>query len=71
MNAHLQEAMERMAVVAERARYLTRDEQEALAVRIGAVADSLRWEKCFLLPDRFLMDQVTSKASADVIPPHA
>ncbi|MGZ3585170.1 MAG: hypothetical protein ACXWQR_13070 [Ktedonobacterales bacterium] len=60
-----------MAAIAERARYLTRDKQATLAVRIGAVADDLRWGQCFLLPDRFLTDQGNFKASVDVIPPHA
>jgi hypothetical protein len=70
VNAHLQEAMEHIAAVAERARYLTRDEQEALAVKSGAAADRLRWEQCLLLHDRFLTDQVTVKASAAVITLH-
>ncbi|MGZ6376136.1 MAG: hypothetical protein ACXWPI_15640 [Ktedonobacterales bacterium] len=39
-----------MAAIAERARYLTRDKQATLAVRIGAVADGLRWGQCLLLP---------------------
>lgn len=63
------EAMERMAAVVERARYLTRDEQEALAVRIETVADGLHWEQWFLFPDRFLAESATSEASTKVVPP--
>lgn len=71
MSAHLLLAMERMATVTNRARYLTRDEQEALAVRIESVADGLRWEQLFQLPDRFLADDVISEVSDAAIPPHA
>lgn len=69
MSARLQLAMERMAEVANWARYLTRDEQEALAVRIESVADSLRWEQWFQLPNRFLTDYVISEASAEATSP--
>lgn len=68
MSTRLQEAMARMADVAKRAQYLTKDEQEALAVRIEAVADGLHWEQWFHLPDRFLTDELMSGASAEVTP---
>lgn len=54
MNERLQHAMASMAAVAERARYLIRDEQEALAMRVEALAEGLHWEQYFHLPDRFL-----------------
>lgn len=71
MNAHLQEAIAHSAAVAEQARYVTRDEHVTLAVRIGAVANSLRWEQRFLLPDHFVTGLITSKASANMILPYA
>ena len=62
MNEHLQHAMASMAAVVERARYLTRDEQEALAMRVEALAEGLHWEQYFHLPDRFLADHVTDES---------
>lgn len=62
MNEHVQRAMASMAAVAERASYLTRDEQETLAVRLETFAESLHWEQWFHLPERFLADQVTAEA---------
>ena len=54
--------MASMAAVAERACYLTHDEQEALAVRLETVAEGLHWEQWFHLPETFLADQVTAEA---------
>lgn len=62
MNEHVQRAMARIAAVAERAGYLTRDEQETLAVRLETFAESLYWEQWFHLPESFLADQVTAEA---------
>jgi hypothetical protein len=63
MNEHLERAMVSMAAVAERAGHLTHDEQEALAVRLETLAESLRWEQWFHLPDNFLADQATAEAA--------
>jgi hypothetical protein len=62
MNEHLQHAMASMAAVVERARFLTRDEQEALALKLEALAEGLHWEQYFHLPDRFLAIHVTDEA---------
>jgi hypothetical protein len=53
MNERLQHAMASIAAVAERAGYLTSDEQESLAVRLETFAESLYWEQWFGLPERF------------------
>jgi hypothetical protein len=71
MNEHLQHALERMAAVAERAGYLTRDEQEALAVRLETLADSLYWEQWFHLSDGFLVDRVSVDTTDEVVLPQA
>jgi hypothetical protein len=71
MNEHLQHALERMAAVAERAGYLTRDEQEALAVRLETLADSLYWEQWFHLSDGFLVDRVSAETTDEVVLPQA
>lgn len=42
-------------------------EQEALAVRIDAVVDGVRWEQCFYLPDRYLADFVSEESTAGVV----
>ena len=57
MNEHLQHAMASIAAVTERAGHLTRDEQEALAVRLETFAESLHWEQWFHLPESYLADQ--------------
>jgi hypothetical protein len=62
MNEPLQHAMASMAAVSERARYLTRDEQEALAMRVEALAEDLHWEQYFHLPDRLLADHVIGES---------
>jgi hypothetical protein len=62
MNERLQHAMASIAVVAERAGYLTPDEQESLAVRLETLAESLYWEQWFGLPERFLADQLMPSA---------
>ncbi len=62
MNEHLQHALERMAAVAERAGYLTRDEQEALAVRLETLADSLYWD---------LVDHISAETTDEVGLPQA
>jgi len=67
MNEHLQHALERMAAVAERAGYLTRDEQEALAVRLETLADSLYWEQWFHLSDGFLVDHTLAETTDEVV----
>ncbi len=57
MNEHLRHAMASIAAVTERAGHLTRDEQEALAVRLEAFAERLRWEQWFHLPQSYMADQ--------------
>ena len=72
MNERLQHAIASIAAVAERADYLTRDEQESLAVRLETFAESLYWEQWFGLPERFLVDQLVSGApevAADALQP--
>src|SRR5258708_36597742 len=71
MNEHLQHALERMAAVAERAGYLTRDEQEALAVRLETLADSLYWEQWVHLSDGFLVDRVSAEPTDHAVLPQA
>ena len=71
MNERLQRALERMAAVAERAGYLTRDEQEALAVRLETLADSLYWEQWFHLSDGFLVDHILAETTDEVARPQA
>ena len=64
MNEPLQHAMASMAAVVKRARYLTRDEQEALAMRVEALAEGLHWEQYFHLPAPFVLeaDHVTGES---------
>lgn len=62
MNEHVQHTMASLAALTERAGYLTRDEQETLAVRLETFAEGLRWEQWFHLPERFLADQVMAEA---------
>lgn len=62
VNEHLQRAIASMAAVAERAGYLTRDEQETLAVRLETFAERLHWEQWFHLPESALADQITAEA---------
>jgi hypothetical protein len=71
MNEHLQHALERMAAVAERAGYLTRDEQEALAVRLETLADSLYWEQWFHLSDDFFVVNISAETTNEVVLPQA
>jgi hypothetical protein len=68
MNEQLQHAMKSMAAGAEQARYLARDEQEALAVRLETLAEGLHWEQRFHLPVCFLADHVASEAVTTVAP---
>ena len=71
MNERLQRALERMAAVAERAGYLRRDKQEALAVRLETLADSLYWEQWFHLSDGFLVDHILAETTDEVVLPQA
>ncbi len=68
MNEHVQRAVASMAAVAERAGYLTREQQETLAVRLETFAEGLYWEQWFHLPERFLADQVTADQVTAVAP---
>ena len=74
MNERLQHAMASIAAVAERACYLTPDEQEALAVRLETFAECLHWEQWFGLPERFLANQLkadTPEVAAESLQPRA
>lgn len=65
MNERLRQAIEDIVLIAREANGLAREDQEALAARLEAMAKELSWQQLFCSPDPTLDAMIGGASAAD------